>query len=62
MNRCPQRDNKAKVKRDPLGYIRECRVNGHDHNTGRLVLGILAFSATEQEARELWDRERRPKS
>lgn len=57
MNRCPWCGDKAKVKRDPLGYICECRANGHDHNTGHLVSGILAFSATEQEARELWDRE-----
>lgn len=43
MNRCPWCGDKAKVKRDPLGYICECRANGHDHNTGHLVSGILAF-------------------
>ena len=32
MNRCPWCGDKAKVKRDPLGYICECRANGHDVN------------------------------
>lgn len=57
MNRCLWCDNKAKVKETPLGHICECSVYGHDHNTIRLMSGILAFSVTEQEARELWDRE-----
>ena len=57
MNRCHWCDNKAKVKETPLRYICEYSAYGHDRNTVRLVSGILAFSATEQEARELWNRE-----
>lgn len=43
MNRCLWCDNKAKVKETPLGHICECSVYGHDHNTIRLMSGILAF-------------------
>lgn len=57
MNRCPWCGSKAKVKNSPLGYFCECSVNGHIHNIGCLVYGSLAFSETENEAKELWDKE-----
>ena len=57
MNRCPWCGNKAKVKITPLGCICECSVNGHAHNIGCLVYGSLAFSDTEDEAIQLWNKE-----
>lgn len=58
MNKCPWCGNKAIVMKSPLGYYCECSVNGHVHNIGCFGIEYYSvFSKTENEAKELWNKE-----
>ena len=57
MNKCPWCGNKAIVRKSPLGYYCACSVNGHAHNIGCFGIEYSVFSKTENEAKELWNKE-----
>ena len=56
MKNCPWCKNKAVIRNSPFGYFAECSKNGHIHNIGVIVPITSAFSKTEKEAEEMWDK------